>query len=259
VIINKATGETLTVVSQFDLASNDGSNGDPGGGIGVEALAFADGTLWKAQQILDHSVYVASPGSNTISNLRFGDGDIPILASPGVTSLDGLSNANDTYIWQPGDGNDTIYDGEDLAGHTDRLELRGVRTSDISLSRSGLDLVVTDSVSGESITVSGQMSGNGQGIEQIVFDDGTVWTRDQVLDLVPTQIPDGTQTYFEGYGDTTIRAGYGDDTFYGNGDTTTFTYRRGDGNDTLNVFCGDVDVESDFGHDHAEAGWHQPR
>jgi Ca2+-binding RTX toxin-like protein len=247
VITNAATGETLTIISQFDLASNDGSNAGPGGGPGIEALAFADGTLWFEQQILDHSVYVVSPGSNTISNLGLGSGGIPIAASPGATYLYGLGNRDDTYIWSPGDGSDTISDGPDPAGHIDTLVLHDLRPGDVELSLFNGDLLIIIPSTGERIIVSGHVFGSepgvvqGQGIEQIRFDNGTVWSRTQVLDLAPSRIPDGNQA-FSGWGvGPIIIAGHGNETFYDDDRSHTFIYARGDGNDTIITGIGPED------------------
>lgn len=247
VIVNKATGERLTVSGQFDLASRDGSNSSPGGGLGIEAIAFADGTVWNAQQILDHSVYAAAPGASTVSNLDLGSGSVPILAAPGVTALNGLAAAADTYVWQPGDGSDTIYDGSDAAGHIDTLQLRGVIPSDVDLSLLDGNLVIAIGSTGETITVNGQMYGaqagysQGQGIERIVFDDGTAWTRADVLDQAPSRMPDGNLYIYGSNVGAVIIAGHGDEYFYDDDRSHTFVYERGDGNDTIITGIGPSD------------------
>ncbi|KJC54174.1 hypothetical protein UP10_40630 [Bradyrhizobium sp. LTSPM299] len=180
-IIDKATGETLTVVGQFDSASDNGSASWPGGGTGIERLIFADGTTWNPQQILDHAMYVAGPGATTVSNLNLGDGSIPIAASPGVTLVGKYGTAN-TYLWHPGSGNISIqYLGWD--GPTDTLLVEGAAAADMQFVYSGSDLVIRDKVTGETITALGQLPdyGSGKGIERIVFDDGTVYDLAQTI------------------------------------------------------------------------------
>ncbi len=181
-IINKATGETLTVLQQFSGASHDGSDLSPGGGNGIEKILFADGTEWNAEEILQNSSYVAGPGVTAVYNLDYGDGTISIEASPGVTTLNGLGDKADTYVWQPGDGNITINDYASGAPVTNTLRLMGIAESAVLTSRVGNDLVITDNLTNETITVKSEFPqvSSGNGIDQIVFDDGTVWDRSQI-------------------------------------------------------------------------------
>lgn len=180
IIIDRATGEALTVVGQLDSAPTDGSNSWPGGGTGIERLIFADGTTWNTRQILDHAMYVAVPGGTTVSNLNLGDGSIPIGASPGVTLVGKYGTAN-TYLWRAGDGNVNIQNlGWD--GPPDTLRLEGVAAANLQFEYSAGDLVIRDQATDETITALGQLPdyGSGKGIERISLDDGTV------LDLAQT-------------------------------------------------------------------------
>ena len=206
--------------------------------------------MWTTQQIIEHSEYVASPGSNSVSNLGYGN--LPILATPGVTELNGRANSPDTYIWQPGDGSDTINDGPDSSGNIDTLVLHNVRPEDVTLTISefGGDMQVNIGSSGETITLSEQLFGDpdsflvGAGIEQIAFDDGTVWTRAQLDQMSAVQIPDGDQFIFGSSVSNTILAGHGNDTFIGDDHDHTFVYHRGNGNDTLTTGLGSPDRQT---------------
>jgi lipopolysaccharide export system protein LptA len=177
-ITNKATGETLTVQAQFFGASHDGSDSSPSFGYGIEKVIFADGTAWNAEQILQNSSYVAAPGNNSVSNSNFGDGTLPVDASPGVTFLSGISGKPDTYVWHPGDGSDTITDfgGQ---GEINTLRLAGTDPSKINLLQSGGTLLVTHTDTGDVNSVLFQFPATTSvaGISRIAFDDGTVWNR----------------------------------------------------------------------------------
>jgi Ca2+-binding RTX toxin-like protein len=234
-ITNKATGETLTVHGQFASASNDGSNAWAGAGTGVERIVFADGTVWSPQQILDNSVYLAVPGAVTVENLDLGDGTIAMQASPGVQMLYGLGNSADTYIWTPGDGSDTITDTNGTNNSIDTLRLAGVARTDLKFAQAGNDLIVTDTTTGESITVKYQFLnvGVGDGVEQVVFDDGTIWDRAQIKVatwLVGTAAAD---TIVGTDGDDTIQGKGGADTLLGGYGNDTYLYASGDGNDLI--------------------------
>jgi hypothetical protein len=195
-ITNKATGETLTVTGQFYSASNNASNTWAGGGTGVERIVFADGTVWNPQQILNHSVYLAAPGATSVSNLGLGDGMLATQASPGVTTLNGLDGFADTFVWTPGDGSDTILDFNTPSNPIDTLRLAGVAVTDIQLGRSGNDLLVTDKTTGETITVRFEFPdiAAGNGVERIVFDDGTVWNRATINATAVTYGTSGNDT-----------------------------------------------------------------
>ncbi len=244
-IVNNATGETLRIQNQLNEAVD-----GVGLGLGIERFVFADGTVWAEQQILNHAVYVASPGSDSITNLGYGN--LPILATPGVTVLNGDADLPDTYIWQPGDGSDTINDGPDSSGNIDTLVLHNVQASDVTLTNSEFssDLLVTIGSTGETITVAEQLFGDadgflpGAGIEQIAFDDGTVWTRAQMEQMTAVQIFDGDQEIFGSSVGNTILAGHGNDTFIGDDNDHTFVYHRGDGNDTLATGLGSSDRQT---------------
>ena len=175
-ITNKKTGETLTVEAQFFGASNDGSDAFSGLGYGIEKVVFANGTEWNTEQIIRNSSYVAAPGSTRVFNADLADGTLPVDASPGVTLLDGIGG--DTFVWQPGDGNDTI-DDPGKAGALDTLREAGVNPAAVELQQLGNNLLVTRLDTGNVTTVESEFpaAATGAGIDQIVFDDGTVWNR----------------------------------------------------------------------------------
>ena len=232
VITDKATGETLTVDGQFATASNNASNTWPGAGTGVELLQFADGTIWDAQQILDNSAYIAAPGATTLANEGLGDGSIPMQASAGVQDLYGRSGVNNTFIWAPGDGSDTMY-----FGGADTLRLTGVAVSDVELIRAGNSLLVTDTATGETITMPFDFPDqtSGPGVAQITFDDGTVWNRAYINANAAIYAGTGNNTIY-GPSDPVIFnvLAAGNDTINGGGNGDTVLDGPSSGNDTIN-------------------------
>ena len=234
IITDKATGETLTAVGQFSSASNDGSNSSPGAGAGIELLQFADGTIWEPEQILDNSAYIAAPGATTLSNLDLGGGTIPMQITPGVQTIYGSQHIDNTYIWSPGDGSDTIYYGG--YGGVDTLRLSGVAESDIQLIRSGNTLIVSDTASGESITLPFIFPDQTtDGIGQIVFDDGTLWNSAYINANAEIYGGTGNNTIY-GPSDPVIfnMLSNGNDVVNGGGAGDTFLDGPQSGNDTFN-------------------------
>jgi len=165
------------------------------GGTGIEYIAFDDGTVWNRSQI---DAATAMP-----------------------------------FSWQPGDGSPTIIAGTNSGTNADTLKLHGVSVADIMLTRVGQDLLITDTATGEVINVSGQTSGNGQGIARIVFDNGLVWDRAQIL-AQAVFVGTAGQDFIGGSpGDDRINGGGGDDYLYGDAGSDTYIYARGDGNDHI--------------------------
>ena len=107
-----------------------------------------------------------------------------------------------TYIYNWGDGNDTIIDGGNVGVTDDILELRGIRWEDVSISRSGSDMVLTitddvDARGNGSITIKdGFDSGK---MERLVLDDRTV-TFDLMVLAADGLVEDDVYTFGRGSG-----------------------------------------------------------
>src|SRR5262249_13834461 len=158
--------------------SHDGSDSSPGFGYGIEKVIFADGTQWNAEQILQNSSYVAAPGNKTVFNSNFGDGTLPVDASPEVTLLQGIGG--DTFVGQPGAGSDSVLEWG-KPGTIARLREVGVNPADVRLNNTNNSLAVTNLDTGEVTTVSFEFPATSTaGVDQIVFDDGTVWNRSYI-------------------------------------------------------------------------------
>ena len=96
----------------------------------------------------------------------------------------------DTYIYAPGDGNDTIIEdglaaaillGSLSFSQTDVLWLVGLNPTEVALTRTGNDLVVTLIATSETMRVTDHFLGGAKGIEQIQFAAAT-FSRQQILD-----------------------------------------------------------------------------
>ncbi|MEO1151675.1 MAG: cadherin-like domain-containing protein, partial [Pseudomonadota bacterium] len=165
------------------------------------------------------------------------------IGGTGDDTLTGGDRSSDLYIWAPGDGNDTIFEGADSSNtginiYPDTLQLNGVNPSDVLLVLNGTNLEVLHEPTGELITISNQYGNETDGIlpgiEEIVFDDGTIWTR---------QFIDSRSAIFGTLGNDTLtgtsaeerfNGRTGDDVFNTASGNDTFLYASGDGNDTIN-------------------------
>ncbi|MDE7251323.1 MAG: DUF2974 domain-containing protein, partial [Acetatifactor sp.] len=187
------------------------------------------------------------------------DGDDVLVGGAGDDYLNG-SYGSDTYLYNRGDGNDTI-DNSDSSDtrENDRLVLGGgIRPEEISMKRAGSDLVLTDTVTNQTITIHDAFKNKSDFLENIVFEDGTVWNRETVEQKLSVSVGTegndeihglgqaygctGNDTIYGGegndklygeYGDDTLIGGAGDDYLCGSYGSDTYIYHRGDGNDTI--------------------------
>ena len=207
-------------------------------GQGVEDVVFADGTTWSRSDIRQMLLDLAGTdgdddiaGSNTADMIDAGAGDDTINGGGGA----------DTYIYFRGDGNDTITEAKSYNADQDTVILEDILASEVSLERDGNDVILRIAESAEgagdngSIRLKESLDNNfGQGVEDVVFADGTTWSRSDIrqmlLDLAGTDGDDDITGFNTA---DTIDAGAGDDTINGGGGADTYIYFRGDGNDTI--------------------------
>ena len=79
-----------------------------------------------------------------------------------------------------GAGQDTVIDYATEADNIDTIKIAGLMPSQVTLSRdivAGNDLLIAVAGTNDQLRVQDQFSGDSYAIEQIVFDDGTVWDR----------------------------------------------------------------------------------
>ena len=188
----------------------------------------------------------------------YGGGGSDILWGSTGNDINYGGAGSDTYQWRKNDpwysgnnGIDTILDTASTPSDTDTLNLSDLNRSEVTLARSGNNLVITVT-SGGSITILGQFAGGvgGTGIEQFVFQDQTVLHSD-LADLVKIgggntsvnlsgsgdrDILTGStvsDTLTGNDGDDTITGGSGSDSLKGGNGSDSYVWSRYDGTDTL--------------------------
>jgi len=214
-------------------------------GQGVDEIQFADGTVWNRTQVRDNTWAWGSAtndvlvASDTWGNTFVGGLGDDILQSAEVRGggNGGGANGNDRFIYTMGDGNDLIFDGSHKLFETDTLILHGIRPEDLALSVRGIDLRIDISTSNQFIIDEGSFwnrSGAGQGLDEIVFDNGTVWDREAIR-------------YWAQEGSAFFAAGSGNDQLTG-----SYLNQRlsgGSGNDYINGGTGSDQIFGDDGND----------
>jgi Ca2+-binding RTX toxin-like protein len=181
---------------------------------------------------------------------------------------------SDTYLFGRGDGQDTLYNEGDLYGFNidptanklDVLQFKeGVLPSEVTLTRSGNDLIVKISGTTDQVTLVNYFIGDGQhaegyAVNQIRFADGTVWAVATVKAAVV--VPTAGNDVLIGYASDDVFDGLaGNDTLEGRGGNDTLTgglgadtLRGEDGNDTLTGGDGNDIQDGGNGADVLEGG-----
>ncbi|MGL5008741.1 MAG: calcium-binding protein, partial [Paracoccaceae bacterium] len=190
----------------------------------AEVVVFADviAALSAAQTTIGNDVIV---GTNDGDDLRGGLGNDLLAGGSG----------GDTYRFVTGDGDDRISDTG--SSGTDRLVL-DVNAADLiyalRLGPDGFDLVLRLPGERDRIILEEALGTGQQGVEEIVFANGTVWNRDAMRNatLVDSQTA-GADKLWGYFGADTISMGVGNDTAQGQGGSDTYVVRRGDGADRI--------------------------
>ncbi|CAH0244973.1 Bifunctional hemolysin/adenylate cyclase [Pseudomonas sp. Bi70] len=271
-------GDTLRVSYFF--------NQDAAGGYQIDQIRFTGGQSWSLEEIKQivmqpaegltqlhgyesADVIQGSDASESINGyggndtLFGGGGDDRLEGGAGNDVLDGgaandyLSGGtgSDTYLFGPGSGHDVVNNYDMSAGRLDRILLAtGVAPQDVTMLRSGSDLLLRLNNGQDSIRVQTFFNQDGAGgyqIDRIDFADGTQWDVTTIKQMV-LQATDGVDQ-LTGYatGDV-INGGIGDDRIEGlAGDDTLI---GGIGNDTLNGGAGNDVLAGGGGNDYLDGG-----
>ncbi|MDF0585064.1 calcium-binding protein, partial [Bradyrhizobium yuanmingense] len=214
------SGDVITVQGQFTSTSDY---------WGLEQIQFSDGTVWDRSAIAAAAWIRGTNAAETLNGFATGD---TLDGGAGADALVG-GDGGDTYIYRAGSGNDVIQEiGADSG--TDVVKLVGLNASDVSFGQGGDDLFIQIKSSAEVLKVQGQFNGI-NGIEQVLFADGTRWDRSQIANAAQLVGTGGNDTITLPADGATIDPGAGDDTLSvsGNG-ADRIVFYKGAGHDTLN-------------------------
>ena len=235
----------------------------------VEKLEFADGTIIETSTITvatDRSDALAAQNitgtdnNDTLTGGNFGDtlsgnsgddvvdgkggndtiygysGNDTLIGGKGNDRLEG-SYGDDTYIWNLGDGFDTIYDYN--GGNTDNDTIKfgeGISFEDLLFERDGNDLVIyVNNDKTQGITIQNYYSGYSQ-VEKLEFADGTIVETSSVSIVEPEEPSENAGQTISGTSDDDILIG-------------------SDGDDTINAEDGYNDITGGKGNDIISAGY----
>ncbi|MDZ7855405.1 calcium-binding protein [Sphaerotilus sp.] len=222
-----------------------------------------------------------------------GGGDDSLMGDEGNDTLEGGTGndvlqgglGNNVYRFGKGDGQDWISSyGDPDAAKLNTLALKaGINPNEVTLRRNGDQLVVSIAGTTDRVTIDGffwygnpyasNPSGQPNPVQQIIFDDGTVWDIPAILSqaftgtteadaIAGTALDDtltgdiGNDSLWGGEGSDTLLGGANNDSLWGeNGNDSLVggagndTLYGGNGNDTLDGGAGNDVITSDYGND----------
>ncbi|MEY9591315.1 Ca2+-binding RTX toxin-like protein [Bradyrhizobium yuanmingense] len=166
---------TITVTNQFAETGLEG----------IDEIQFADGTTWSREHILEAMRTVPGTDGNDELYIKAQqiNGEWQPTVFVGGHGDDHLYGGGygDIYVYAKGDGNDTIQDFGDNSG---TLRLSDLNPADIGVSSlPDHSILITVHETGETIKVK-PYSDQSMGFDQIVFANGTIWGRDDILAAV---------------------------------------------------------------------------
>jgi Ca2+-binding RTX toxin-like protein len=253
----------------------------------VEKVSFADGTTWSVTDIAKRQM--GSSGNDNFTGIRDlahhmqglagndtlrggdladtldggadadtligGAGNDTLVGGTGNDSLDGGAG-NDTYLFNQGDGADTIseyeYDSQGTgAGTSDELKLgTGLTVAGTVVGRVGNDLTLSWG-STDKVTVQSYFSSKESRVEKVSFADGTTWS---VADIAKRQVGSSGNDNFTGIRDAVnhMQGLAGNDTLRG-GDLAD-SLDGGAGNDSLEGGAGNDSLAGGTGNDTLNGG-----
>lgn len=225
-----------------DILTGDAGDDTLRGGSGIDSLSGSDGNDLLLGGDGDDGTAHWSQGGNNGGGMYGGLGDDVLDGGPGTDFMEG-GLGNDTYRFGRGYGAD-IVNNFDLWWGTTQAQADAetdvllfnpdVLPADVTARRSGNHLLLSINGTADSIRITeyfqGDTTQNPTSIDEVRFDDGTIWTRA----MIRTRVLEGTaagETITGFLDDDTFFGLAGDDVLYGRAGNDVID--GGDGRDTL--------------------------
>ncbi|MGK5091769.1 calcium-binding protein [Deltaproteobacteria bacterium TL4] len=188
----------------------------------IEQIRFKDGSSVSQESI--NAIFCQSQqieGTDESEYLEGGRGNDTIRGGKGDDRISG-GKGNDTYLYNSGDGSDTITDS---GGSADVFKLgAGINADDLSFAQQGEHLVLSIAESQDQVVFYNWFQSKQNQIEQILLNDGTPVDMQSIREIENQHIvgSDSSDSLKSGVGDDILEGGEGEDDLYG-----------GEGQDTL--------------------------
>lgn len=234
VMVGTSGAETLTGSGDTDaIRGGDGADQITGGA--------GDDVVW---------------GDGGADVLTGGPGDDRLDGGAGNDQLDG-SDGNDTYVLRRGGGQDVVYDQDWRLPNLDTIEVEGgVSPSEVRVLRSGEDLIVRITATGDELRLNGWYVEGHQSwfeVQRVTLADGTVWDLPALQALALQGSPEADSLIGLGSADDDLRGLAGDDVLAGRDGADHLD--GGEGADVLYGDNGDDVLDGGPGNDRLDGGF----
>jgi Ca2+-binding RTX toxin-like protein len=214
--------------------------------VAAQLLAAADGV---AQPLS----FAELAGALGVGELRIGTGAAETLARGGASGTVVYAGQGGNDLFDGGGGQDvyvfgrtigqSVIDDEEANASGDRIRFAFLAPSDVRLERSGNDLLITVTATGETVRVIGQFApvvplaadvllSSNKGVEDIQFADGTIYEIPEIMTAVGTGTDGNDHIVGTMHSDVLI-GGLGNDRLEGGDDADLYVVRGGDGEDVI--------------------------
>jgi uncharacterized protein YcsI (UPF0317 family) len=169
-IVNNTTGKTLTLQNQF-----------AGSLSGINAIDFANGTIWQTSTLAANSYITAASSASGSYDTSFLF-NYPVIYDLGTGTFGNVNASHDgavKVIWGAGDSSQQFtINGDGNNNNVGTLVLNNLNPSDVSFYRSGptfTDLTIANKTTGATLTLYGELANSWYGVASATFGNGTVW------------------------------------------------------------------------------------
>ncbi|MBV9701212.1 MAG: cadherin-like domain-containing protein, partial [Methylobacteriaceae bacterium] len=168
----------LNIGTNGDRVLLDGMLTDPT--YGVQAVDFADGTVWTRQQVIAKEM-AGTSGNDWIDGTSGAD----VIDGKGGNDYERGDGGNDTFIFNAGYGQLRINEHDTNPAADNVLQLgSGITPNAVAVSNDGNgNLILNIGSNGDRVQLDAMLADPSYGVQAINFADGTVWTRQQVIAL----------------------------------------------------------------------------
>jgi Ca2+-binding RTX toxin-like protein len=186
----------------------------------------------------------AIDGGGGMDYLEGGAGDDELAGGTGDYDYLVGGSDNDTYVFNRGDGQDSIYDEDGV----DTIQFGvNIAVGDITVTRDPYNLYLNLNNSGGRLVLQNWYIGAEFQIEQVVFTGGTTWNVEMLESLAIEAATEYDDALYGTTGDDTLDGGNGHDFISGDAGNDTLIGGNGDdnldggsGNDILSAGAGDT-------------------
>ncbi|ASL46262.1 Poly(beta-D-mannuronate) C5 epimerase 5 [Burkholderia sp. AD24] len=199
---------------------------------GVQFVRFSDNSVWTREELIQMAT-TGTAGNDTL----YGTGNAEVFDGRGGSDYVQGGGGGDVFIFNAGYGRLEIGEYDSSKTPHNVLKLGdGISAPSVSVrTTANSSIVLTDGIAGDQITLDSLMSGNSWGVQEVQFADGTIWNRQQLIQMATTGTADDDKIYGTMAAEVLDGRG-GNDYVQGGGGGDVFMFNAGYGKLEINEY-----------------------